>query len=163
MGDQERRCGAGEAVDCKSFSLQKSLSSFSQNASNVNNVLEGKASMGRTALHYAADFGHIDIVAYLVNESFKRFCTGISRCYLSASESLFKFPLNSSLCNADVNAKDAHGITPLLAAVFEGHMNIVRLLLQNVCSLHFLSTNKICTGRQERRACTKRLHLRRLC
>jgi ankyrin repeat protein len=31
-----------------------------------------------------------------------------------------------------VNARDAHGITPLLAAIWEGHTDVVKILLAHV-------------------------------
>lgn len=54
---------------------------------------------GRKPLHYAADFGHGLVVEYLIKKG------------------------------ADINAKDKHDITPLLAAIFEGHSDVVRLML----------------------------------
>ena len=45
---------------------------------------------GRKPLHYAADFGHGTVVDYLIGKG------------------------------AEINAKDKHDITPLLAAIFEG-------------------------------------------
>ncbi|VDM40703.1 unnamed protein product [Toxocara canis] len=67
------------------------------NESNVNTMIEG-----RYPIHYAADYGHTDIVQYLLSKG------------------------------ADVNVLDVHGITALLAAVFEGHKDIVFLLLSKV-------------------------------
>jgi len=54
---------------------------------------------GRKPLHYAADFGHSLVVDFLIAQG------------------------------AEINAKDKHDITPLLAAIFEGHIEVVRLLL----------------------------------
>ncbi|MFH4980558.1 hypothetical protein AB6A40_007267 [Gnathostoma spinigerum] len=61
---------------------------------NVNMVIDG-----RNPIHIAADYGHPEIVEYLISSG------------------------------ADINALDIHGMTPLLAAVFEGHKNIIKLLL----------------------------------
>ncbi|XP_011305864.1 myotrophin [Fopius arisanus] len=55
---------------------------------------------GRTPLHYAADYGQNDVVRYLLDKG------------------------------ADANATDKHGITTLLAAIWEGHTNCVKLLLE---------------------------------
>lgn len=55
---------------------------------------------GRKPLHYAADFGHGVVVDYLITKG------------------------------AEINARDKHDITPLLAAIFEGHTEVVRLMLE---------------------------------
>ncbi|NP_001279754.1 myotrophin [Callorhinchus milii] len=54
---------------------------------------------GRTPLHYAADSGQFDTLAFLLSKG------------------------------ANINATDRHGITPLLSAIYEGHLTCVRLLL----------------------------------
>eukprot|EP01119_Soliformovum_irregulare_P007099 TRINITY_DN19500_c0_g1_i1.p1 TRINITY_DN19500_c0_g1~~TRINITY_DN19500_c0_g1_i1.p1 ORF type:complete len:127 (+),score=40.14 TRINITY_DN19500_c0_g1_i1:66-446(+) len=53
----------------------------------------------RTPLHWAADFGKEEVITYLVSKG------------------------------AKVNAKDAYGITPLLAATYESHAAAVKALL----------------------------------
>jgi len=55
---------------------------------------------GRSPIHYAADYGQREVIQYLVDRG------------------------------AEVNAKDKHGITALLAAIWEGHTECVRLMLQ---------------------------------
>ncbi|GJQ78073.1 hypothetical protein Trydic_g2415 [Trypoxylus dichotomus] len=55
---------------------------------------------GRPPILYAADYGQVDVIEYLIG------------------------------AGADVNAKDKHGITALLAAIWEGHKECVRLLLE---------------------------------
>ncbi|CAG2181300.1 unnamed protein product, partial [Oppiella nova] len=61
---------------------------------------------GRSPIHYAADYGHKDIIEYLIGK-------GVD--------------LNVSvICGVAV---DKHGISPLLAAVWEGHTECVRLLI----------------------------------
>ncbi|XP_002741889.1 myotrophin-like [Saccoglossus kowalevskii] len=66
--------------------------------------VNGELSMGRTALHVAADFGQVDVIEYLLSKG------------------------------ADINLPDKHGITPILAAIFEGHTDSVRLLLHKGAS-----------------------------
>ncbi|XP_043284975.1 myotrophin [Venturia canescens] len=56
---------------------------------------------GRMPLHYAADYGQNEVVGYLLDKG------------------------------AQANAMDKHSITPLLAAIWEGHTNCVKLLLEN--------------------------------
>ena len=57
---------------------------------------------GRSPLHYAADYGQIEVLQYLVSKG------------------------------ANGNAKDKHGISVLLAAIWEGHTNCVKFLIQKV-------------------------------
>lgn len=59
-----------------------------------------KAIDGRPPIHYAADYGQTDVVTYLIERG------------------------------ADVNAKDKHGISALLAAIWEGHTSCVKLMIQ---------------------------------
>ncbi|XP_008119982.1 myotrophin isoform X1 [Anolis carolinensis] len=54
---------------------------------------------GRKPLHYATDCGQLEILEFLL------------------------------LKGADINAPDKHNITPLLSAVYEGHVSCVKLLL----------------------------------
>uniref|UniRef100_A0A8I5NKW7 Myotrophin n=1 Tax=Papio anubis TaxID=9555 RepID=A0A8I5NKW7_PAPAN len=60
---------------------------------------------GRKPLHYAADCGQLEILEFLL------------------------------LKGADINAPDKHHITPLLSAVYEGHVSCVKLLLSKVRSI----------------------------
>eukprot|EP01122_Echinamoeba_exundans_P014044 TRINITY_DN6282_c0_g2_i2.p1 TRINITY_DN6282_c0_g2~~TRINITY_DN6282_c0_g2_i2.p1 ORF type:complete len:142 (-),score=43.59 TRINITY_DN6282_c0_g2_i2:575-946(-) len=53
----------------------------------------------RTPLHYAADFGQVEVAKYLVSKG------------------------------AKLDVKDGFGITPLLAAVYENHAEVVEFLL----------------------------------
>jgi ankyrin repeat protein len=55
---------------------------------------------GRPLIHYAADYGQRDIIQFLIDNG------------------------------ANVNAVDKHGISALLAAIWEGHTECVRLMLQ---------------------------------
>jgi len=55
---------------------------------------------GRHPIHYASDYGQHDVIKYLLDNG------------------------------ADVNAKDKHGISALLAAIWEGHTECVKLLLE---------------------------------
>ena len=57
---------------------------------------------GRSPLHYAADFGQTEVLQYLVSKG------------------------------ADANATDKHGITVILAAIWEGHTECVKFLIQKV-------------------------------
>uniref|UniRef100_A0A3Q0KHR8 Putative myotrophin n=1 Tax=Schistosoma mansoni TaxID=6183 RepID=A0A3Q0KHR8_SCHMA len=60
---------------------------------------------GRTLIHYAADYGQKEICDYLIRNG------------------------------ADINVNDGFGVTPLLAAIYEGHIDCVSLLLNNGAKL----------------------------
>ncbi|XP_061388342.1 myotrophin [Musca vetustissima] len=55
---------------------------------------------GRYPMHYAADYGQHEVLEYLI------------------------------AMGAHLDVKDKHGITPLLAAIWEGHTKCVKLLLE---------------------------------
>lgn len=55
---------------------------------------------GRKCLHYAADYGQTEVLAYLISRG------------------------------AVVDDADKHGITPLLAAIWEGHTACVKMLIE---------------------------------
>ncbi|KAM4614934.1 myotrophin [Polymixia lowei] len=55
---------------------------------------------GRAALHYAADHGQTEILEYLLSKG------------------------------ASIDAPDKYGITPLLSAIYEGHVSCVKILLE---------------------------------
>ncbi|CAO1399188.1 unnamed protein product [Diamesa serratosioi] len=59
---------------------------------------------GRSLLHYASDYGQSEVVSYLIARG------------------------------ANVNALDKHGISALLAAIWEGHTNCVKILLTSGAS-----------------------------
>ncbi|XP_034935603.1 myotrophin [Chelonus insularis] len=59
---------------------------------------------GRVPLHYAADYGQYEVIRYLMEKG------------------------------ADANMVDKHGISVLLAAIWEGHTDCVKLLLEKGAS-----------------------------
>jgi len=59
-------------------------------------------SVDRQLIHYVADYGQKEILEYLINVQ-----------------------------NANINAVDKHGNTPLINAAFEGHSSCVKLLLDH--------------------------------
>lgn len=59
---------------------------------------------GRMLIHYASDYGQTEVVNYLISKG------------------------------ADVNAIDKHGISALLAAIWEGHTQCVKTLLNSGAS-----------------------------
>ena len=63
---------------------------------------------GRSPLHLAADYGQLEVLEYLASKG------------------------------ADLNAKDKHGISVILAAIWEGHGKCVKFLLDKVSSKELL-------------------------
>ena len=61
---------------------------------NINEIYSG-----RTALHFASDYGQLNVCEYLVSQG------------------------------AIVDLVDNHGITPLLAAIWEGHIEVCEFLV----------------------------------
>ena len=60
-------------------------------------------------MHLAADYGQLEVLEYLAAKG------------------------------ADINAKDKHGISVILAAIWEGHTKCVKFLLAKVCTTnHYL-------------------------
>ena len=57
---------------------------------------------GRPPLVFAADYGQVEIIRYLISKG------------------------------GELNRPDKHGISPLLAAIYEGHTNCVKILLEAV-------------------------------
>ena len=74
---------------------------------------------GRLPLHYASDYGQLEVIKYLCQ---KVRSSTVDLTWLSWSV----------LQGAKVNAEDKHGISPLLAAVWEGHTSCVKFLLEKV-------------------------------
>ena len=81
---------------------------------------------GRLPLHYASDYGQLEVIKFLCGK-----VTDPVPTSLSPHVSL------SLLQGAKVNEEDKHGITPLLAAVWEGHTACVKFLLENVREIFF--------------------------
>jgi len=59
---------------------------------------------GRLPVHYAGDYGQLEVLQYLASKG------------------------------AKLNEKDKHGITPLLAAIWEGHTTCVKFLIDKGAS-----------------------------
>eukprot|EP00037_Helgoeca_nana_P002118 m.31902 g.31902 ORF g.31902 m.31902 type:complete len:129 (-) comp12376_c0_seq1:236-622(-) len=62
--------------------------------------VNGELTTGRCPIHYAADSGHTAVVEYLISKG------------------------------AEVDKRDKHGITAVLAAIWEGHVDTVKVLLE---------------------------------
>ncbi|XP_037070692.1 myotrophin-like [Pollicipes pollicipes] len=68
------------------------------------NVDVNQAIDGRSPIHYAADYGQLEVLEYLLNRG------------------------------ADLNVTDKHGISVILAAIWEGHTDCVKLMLKKGAS-----------------------------
>merc|ERR1711988_877511 len=72
----------------------------------VKELVEGKgadvnaAIDGRLPLHYASDYGQHEVIQYLLSKG------------------------------ANIDSADKHGISPLLAAIWEGHTSCVKFLVE---------------------------------
>lgn len=74
----------------------------------------------RYPLHYAADYGQTDVLDYLLSKGADVNVSNVLSINLSKLRSFVQLT---------VKAVDKHGITPILAAIWEGHTKCVRLLL----------------------------------
>ncbi|XP_063934841.1 myotrophin-like isoform X2 [Zophobas morio] len=66
----------------------------------------GTAFEGRTALHYAADYGQVEMISLLISKG------------------------------AKVDAEDCYSMTPLCAAVLENHTKCAEVLIKNGADVH---------------------------
>ncbi|ETN17640.1 hypothetical protein PPTG_05389 [Phytophthora nicotianae INRA-310] len=81
---------------------------------------------GWSALHYAADYGQLDVLNLLVE------MTTCQQEYDSNSE--------SKSMTLEINARDGHGWTPLMCAAANGHIDIIQKLLALGASILLTST-----------------------
>lgn len=86
----------GEALRwaCQNGDLDQVRLLVDKQGANINGEIKG-----RRLLHFAADYGQLDVIEYLCSKG------------------------------GDVNVEDKHGISPILAAIWEGHTECVKLLL----------------------------------
>ncbi len=80
---------------------------------------------GRRPLHYAADYGQKEIIEYLITKQGAD--VNVSASNFLFLGSIFYQKLSSNF----FQALDKHNISPLLAAIWEGHTECVRLLIAN--------------------------------
>lgn len=72
-------------------------------------------------LHYAADYGQSEVVSYLISRG-----ANVNVSYHWTLNNIFLNKISVQ------QAVDKHGISPLLAAIWEGHTNCVKILLNSV-------------------------------
>lgn len=93
---------------------------------------------GATALHLAAQYGHLDVLKCLVNELGadvnKAAVNGITPLYTAAQNghlALVVFLVNELGARLDINKESLQLSTPLMAASITQHNEVVRWLLQH--------------------------------
>lgn len=98
----------------RSRALVMMLDKLSESKSMLATTLNARDSLGRTALHYAAECGNVELLEPLM--------------MLNAT--------NVDAFKENVNAKDYHGFTPLHLAVMRGRENTAQALLLQVPSIN---------------------------
>ena len=99
---------------------------------------------GKTLLHLATEYGHADIVKYLLANGINPDTTdrmGNTALQIAAYNG---FPEISKLlinAGANVNTSNSYGITPLLNALFNQQYDIARFLIHNGANIHAKSIN----------------------
>lgn len=81
-------------------------------------------STGRPPLCVAADYGHFEVIKYLIENGAN---INVSVMIQIECKQCYKSKIIFIL-----QAVDSHGITPLLSAIYEGHKECVKLLLTKV-------------------------------
>lgn len=89
---------------------------------------------GWSALHYAADYGHADVLAALLDMAPPISAPANATAPLDSSASS---PLVQQRLN--VNARDGYGWTPLMCAAANGHSRVVETLLDAGADVHLAS------------------------
>ena len=74
-------------------------------------------------MHYAADYGQKEIIEYLITKQGADVNVSVSI--------LFWVLFSNKNFHQTLQALDKHNISPLLAAIWEGHTECVRLLIAN--------------------------------
>lgn len=116
----------------------------------VNRILSARSSLGRTALHMAAIYGHSNVVGMLlelphvnVNELTSRSrCTPLIMAAYRGYTEVVGMLLQAA--NVDVNIKDDGGATALHVATCGGHREVVGFLL----AVDTIDTNAVFTFRR---------------
>ncbi|XP_043568562.1 fibronectin type 3 and ankyrin repeat domains protein 1 isoform X2 [Chiloscyllium plagiosum] len=97
---------------------------------------ESRDNGGSSAIHWATDGGHINVIEWMINEGCK---VDITDGHLLWTPLMRVAVLNGSTeiasllikAGANVNIQDKKGTTPLMVAVLNSYENLVQLLLNN--------------------------------
>jgi hypothetical protein len=124
--------------DDRSKSIKLVFAARSGNLEMVKEVVtEGfNIEVGKVALHFASDGGHLDIVQYLIEECHVDKDVrdddygSAAQHFASASGHIEILRYLIETCHADKNAKDDDGCTALHYASAKGYMDIVKYLIE---------------------------------
>ena len=92
------------------------------------NVLEGKDEEGCTSLHIAAQYGQIEMIRFFLNVIFIQKIVGLDLADEELAENMnliYQHELTETHC-------DLRGNTPLHTACTQGHLDIVRLFIDEI-------------------------------
>ena len=95
------------------------------------------SSIKRFPLHYAAEFGHVHIVKFLIeNQGCNSLCTdsnGATPLLLASMNGhldTVKYLTVDRYCNPEI--RDSDNVTPLYAAVMNGHYDVTKFLVSEL-------------------------------
>ena len=97
---------------------------------------------GRSPLHFAADYGQLEVIEFLVGKVnfIPKYLTTMyialsNKCKIPSQDRVTFIDSAFACINlqgADLEAKDKHGISVVLAAIWEGHSKCVAFLISKV-------------------------------
>ncbi|MDX1707504.1 MAG: ankyrin repeat domain-containing protein, partial [Desulfobacterales bacterium] len=99
---------------------------------------------GKTLLHLATEYGHANIVQYLLANGMNPDTTdriGDTTLQIAAYNGYADIAEQLITAGANVNTANSYGITPLLNALFNQQYDIARLLVRNGANIHSKSVN----------------------
>jgi len=108
--------------------------------------IDAKDSQGRTALHEACRYGHLDIVKFLKEKGAKTDVTtvdGTTSLHLAAlngHDEVVEYLVSE--VKLDIDARDKYGDTSLMAASGNDKVSTVKLLLRLGANKKFVNLNK---------------------
>ncbi|GFV23098.1 putative ankyrin repeat protein RF_0381 [Trichonephila clavipes] len=132
--DEEKLWGAVELLD--------KYEMIALEAGKLGEIVNVENNYGQTPLHIAAENGKLNVVECLVNKganiNAKRSgCTPLQVAADNGELDIIKYLLDKDIVkylvskDADINAKDKYGRTPLHFAVKSGNLDIVKYLIKN--------------------------------
>lgn len=94
---------------------------------------------GWSAAHYAADYGHVDVLTLLIDETAS--LASATAAAATMTPLAMTLPSSSLQQPLNVNARDSCGWTPLLCAAANGHTRVVEVLLAAGADVHIASVD----------------------
>jgi len=108
--------------------------------------IDAQDAQGKTALHEACRWGHLDVVTYLIEKGAKpdlvtkEGTTVLHLAALNGHDAVVEYLINNEKVN--INAQDKYGDTPLMAASGGGKISTVALLLKLGADRTILNLNR---------------------